>query len=114
MKPLYLGVFLQSFLLRLQLAVTEEPKDFCFRIHPYNPEDYKDVYTVGVLATRGLEAAHLEFNKTFSEYLTAAVGPRFDQPIRFEMKALDFSSLFSDVENRKVDSFIPARARTHA
>lgn len=63
----------------------------------------KDVYTVGVLAIRGYEAANNEFNKTFGDYLTATAGQMFDPPIRFEMKPLNFLLLFSDVEDQAVD-----------
>lgn len=103
MKLLYLRLYLLSFFLRLPLAATEGEEGVCFRINSYNPEEYKEVYTVGVLAIHGFETAHLEFKKTFSDYLTAAVGPRFDKPIRFEIKPLDFVSLFPNVENRNVD-----------
>jgi serine/threonine protein kinase len=51
----------------------------------------RQVYRVGVLATRGLDAAFEEFNTTFNGYLTATAGARFDPPIRFEMTLLDFS-----------------------
>lgn len=63
----------------------------------------KEVYKVGVLADRGVDAAFNEFNVTFSDYLTASVGAKFDPPIRFELKPLDFISLFTDVEEKNVD-----------
>ena len=63
----------------------------------------KNVYTVGVLAIRGFEAAHDEFNTTFADYLTATAGKRFDPPIQFKMKPLNFLTLFSDSEARLVD-----------
>jgi serine/threonine protein kinase len=50
---------------------------------------HRQVYRVGVLATRGLNAAFEEFNTTFHDYLTATAGARFDPPIRFEMNLLD-------------------------
>ena len=62
-------------------------------------ETIKDVYRVGVLAIRGFDAAYSEFNNTFSDYLTATAGRRFDRPIRFELKPLNFNLLFTDVED---------------
>ena len=63
----------------------------------------KRVYTVGVLAIRGPDAAYSEFNSTFASYLTATAGRRFDPPISFEMKALNFLTVFSDAEESLVD-----------
>jgi ABC-type phosphate/phosphonate transport system substrate-binding protein len=65
--------------------------------------DIKPKYTVGVLAIRGFDAAYAEFNATFNEYLTATAGQKFDPPIEFELKPLDFLTLFSDAEFRQVD-----------
>eukprot|EP00934_Nitzschia_sp_Nitz4_P003244 Nitzschia sp. Nitz4//scaffold256_size27904//19844//23755//NITZ4_008172-RA/size27904-augustus-gene-0.6-mRNA-1//-1//CDS//3329544420//3234//frame0 len=64
---------------------------------------HKELYTIGVLAIRGEAAAFAEFNSTFNEYLSETAGKRFDPPIRFQLKALDFITLFSDVEQRNVD-----------
>ena len=70
----------------------------------YDPSIHKkQVYTVGVLAIRGVDAAYNEFNTTFNQYLTATVGQSFDLPIQFEMKPLNFLSLFSDTQERNVD-----------
>jgi hypothetical protein len=69
----------------------------------YDESRHKPVYKIGVLAIRGFEAAYQEFNRTFSDYLTATAGQRFDPPIRFEMKPLNFISLFSDSEASLVD-----------
>lgn len=63
----------------------------------------KRVWTVGVLAIRGFEAAYKEFNQTFNDYLTATAGQRFDPPIQFELKPLNFLTLFSDSEAGLVD-----------
>jgi hypothetical protein len=63
----------------------------------------KELYTVGVLAFRGADAAYNEFNRTFSDYLTVTSGQRFDPPIRFEMKPLNFIDLFVDTEAALVD-----------
>jgi ABC-type phosphate/phosphonate transport system substrate-binding protein len=63
----------------------------------------KQLYRVGVLAIRGFEAAIAEFNTTFTDYLSMTAGRRFDPPIAFEMKPLNFNSLFTDVEESIVD-----------
>jgi len=72
---------------------------------PYNTTLYhhKRVYRVGVLGIRGLEAAYEEFNRTFVDYLTATAGQAFDPPLAFEMKALDFGTLFTDTAAAAVD-----------
>lgn len=67
--------------------------DYIIR-RPFDPSRHKRVYTVGVLAIRGVDAAYKEFNKTFSDYLTATAGQQFDQPIEFQMKPLKFLELF--------------------
>ena len=67
-------------------------------------DTHKEVYTVGVLAIRGLDDAYLEFNTTFADYLTATAGKRFDRPIQFVMQALDFLDLFSEVDAAKNSS----------
>lgn len=59
---------------------------------------HKEEYRVGVLAIRGFEAAYNEFNNTFSKYLTATAGTRFDKPIAFKLVPLNFISLFGDVQ----------------
>eukprot|EP00522_Entomoneis_paludosa_P009886 CAMPEP_0172454726 /NCGR_PEP_ID=MMETSP1065-20121228/11634_1 /TAXON_ID=265537 /ORGANISM="Amphiprora paludosa, Strain CCMP125" /LENGTH=1107 /DNA_ID=CAMNT_0013207105 /DNA_START=52 /DNA_END=3375 /DNA_ORIENTATION=+ len=63
----------------------------------------KQVWTVGVLAIRGFEAAYREFNTTFADYLTATAGQRFDPPIEFQLKPLNFLTLFEDSEQGNVD-----------
>lgn len=68
-----------------------------------DPKRHKSTYTVGVLAIRGFEAAYQEFNKTFSDYLTVTAGQRFDPPVAFEMKPLNFISLIEDTEASLVD-----------
>jgi serine/threonine protein kinase/ABC-type phosphate/phosphonate transport system substrate-binding protein len=70
---------------------------------PFDSKVHKEVYTVGVLAIRGFEAAFAEFNATFNTYLTESAGQRFDPPIRFELKPLNFISLFEDAETQSVD-----------
>jgi len=72
------------------------PKEFTLNKH-------KTKYTVGVLAIRGPDAAFREFNSTFHDYLTATAGARFDQPVQFEMKPLNFRTLFTDTEANLVD-----------
>ena len=70
---------------------------------PFEPNRHREVYTVGVLAIRGNEAAYDEFNSTFSDYLTATAGQRFDPPVRFQMKPLNFVQVFSDTQDQLVD-----------
>jgi hypothetical protein len=53
--------------------------------HKFNPLTQKRVYTVGMGATAGVDTAWLQYNLTFTKYLNAVVGPRFDPPIQFEM-----------------------------
>jgi hypothetical protein len=63
----------------------------------------KQVWTVGVLAIRGEADAYDKFNSTFATYLTATAGQRFDPPIEFRMKPLDFVNVFTDSEQGLVD-----------
>jgi hypothetical protein len=76
---------------------------YCYLPSSFDADIHKPVYTVGVLAIRGFEDAIAEFNKTFAEYLTATAGQRFDTPIRFEMRPMDFLSLFTDTASSLVD-----------
>ena len=55
-------------------------------------------YQVGVLAIRGFDAAYAEFNATFSTYLTLTAGRAFSPPIAFQLRPLNFISLFGDVQ----------------
>ena len=100
-----LGLWFGSSFLRAAQAMnsTDEEEGVCVIPNTYDTARHKDVYTVGVLAIRGFEAGYNEFNKTFSDYLTATAGRTFDRPIRFEMKPLNFLLLFSDVEEQNVD-----------
>jgi ABC-type phosphate/phosphonate transport system substrate-binding protein len=75
----------------------------CQVIKQFDPSRHKETYKVGVLAIRGFDDAYAEFNATFSDYLTATAGQRFDPPIRFEMVALDFETLFIDTSAGMVD-----------
>jgi len=73
---------------------------------PWEPNEttgHKSTYKVGVLAIRGFDNAYKEFNHTFSDYLTATVGPRFDPPIQFLMEPLNFTTLFSYTESKEID-----------
>jgi hypothetical protein len=54
--------------------------------HEFDPLTQKRVYTVGVQATAGTDAAWQEYNMTFITYLNTVVGPRFDPPIQFDME----------------------------
>jgi len=79
-----------------QLDCTTDKRTFDPRVH-------EKVYHIGVHAIRGFDSAYREYNKTFSEYLTATAGQRFDPPIRFEMTPVNFQGLFDSVENEEVD-----------
>ena len=75
----------------------------CAVMNEFDETRHKKLYRVGVLAIRGFDAAYAEFNKTFTDYLTIAAGQRFDPPIEFEIKPLNFNLLFTDVEDSIVD-----------
>ena len=72
------------------MAVAAQEQPVC-QAPIFLEEGAKRVYKVGVLAIRGVENANAQYNKVFSEYLTKAVGVKFDPPLTFEMeaKALD-------------------------
>jgi len=97
---------LSAALLGLASAVDEalpgiSPEPVCYL--PQDSSDLKRVWTVGVLAIRGFEAAYKEFNNTFAHYLTATAGQRFDPPVEFQLKPLNFLSLFEDSAAGNVD-----------
>lgn len=71
----------------------------------FDPMIHDEVYHIAVHAIRGFEAAYKEYNKTYAEYLTATAGQRFDPPIRFEMKPVNFQGLFDAVETEEIDFF---------
>lgn len=84
--------------------VGNDQQQICLpKINRADNDAIQDTYTIGVLAIRGPEAAFAEFNQTYNDYLTATAGQRFDPPVRFEMKALNFLTLFSDSEASLVD-----------
>lgn len=45
----------------------------------------------------------MEYNKTFSDYLTATAGQRFDPPVEFEMVPVNFQGLFDAVQEDSID-----------
>ena len=73
------------------------------RITPYEEARHKRVYKVGDFAIRGFDAAYSEFNRTYVDYLTATAGQRFDPPLAFELKPLNFGSIFTDTAAGLVD-----------
>ena len=75
----------------------------CFVPIQYDPQIYESTYTIGVLAHRGIKAAYKEFNATFNAYLTATAGKRFQNPIRFQMKALNYTEIFTFSEQKLID-----------
>lgn len=72
-------------------------------VYNFNGLVHKPVYKVGVFSSEGDDAAFQLYNLTFSQYLTATVGQRFDPSIRFEMIPVTFSSLMSMTEMESVD-----------
>lgn len=67
-----------------------------------SPTEPAKTYQVGVLAIRGFDAAYAEFNATFSTYLTLTAGRAFAPPLAFQLRPLNFISLFGDVQIRPV------------
>ncbi|KAG7373606.1 signal transduction histidine kinase [Nitzschia inconspicua] len=63
----------------------------------------KTTFTIGVLAVRGQAEAFAQYNATWNTYLTATAGRRFDPPVSFEMKPLNFNSFFTASESATVD-----------
>lgn len=86
-------------------ATTSTASTACLhdRKTPYDETRHQRVYKIGVLAIRGFDAAYEEFNRTFVDYLTATAGQRFDPPLAFELKPLNFRSLFTDTAAAMVD-----------
>lgn len=62
--------------------------------HDLNPRTHKTKYRVAVEAFHGFEAAKTEYEKIFTDYLTATAGQRFNPPIEFEMFPVTFQGLF--------------------
>ena len=82
-------------------AVTSAP---CLEEHVhFNPFQHKKVYTVGVHAIDGLDAAKQDTNATFGEYLSETVGKRFDPPIQFRVVPLYFDGIFKAIDNEELD-----------
>ena len=71
----------------------------------FNPRVHKQKYRVAVHATRGFDTAYNEYDKIFTDYLTATAGQRFEPPISFEMVPVNFKGLFDSVESQEVDLF---------
>jgi guanylate cyclase len=69
----------------------------------FNPFYHKPIYTVGVHAIRGLDAAFEETNKAYGEYLTNTAGARFDPPIEFQVKPFYFEGIFKAIDNGELD-----------
>jgi hypothetical protein len=79
--------------------------DCASAIRKMDPLIHKPKYRIAVHAIRGFETAYDEYNITFSEYLTATAGRRFDPPIEFEMVPVYFGQLFDAVYEEEVDFF---------
>jgi ABC-type amino acid transport substrate-binding protein len=59
------------------------------------------VYRIGVLAIHSVEKQTEQWQLTFSDYLSATAGSKFDPPVSFEMVAVPFG-----LERDPVDEFI--------
>lgn len=88
----------------------EEIHHDCFvpiQLQQHDDNDIDDpqkvVYTIGVLAHRGIKAAYKEFNATFNAYLTATAGKRFQTNIQFQMIALNYTEIFTFSEQKLID-----------
>jgi serine/threonine protein kinase/ABC-type phosphate/phosphonate transport system substrate-binding protein len=104
------GIFYRQWLLCLLLFVAavvkgQDSEGHCEGSIEWVNGTHKEVYDVGVLAIRGFGAAYAEFNATFSDYLTATAGARFNPPVQFRLKPLNFLLLFSDTASAEVDFF---------
>lgn len=75
----------------------------CFTKAPFDDVKLKPKYKIGVLAIRGTEAAFSTYNATFTEYLSATAGHRFDPLIEFEMVAVDFESVYELSKKAELD-----------
>ena len=71
--------------------------------HVFDDHVHKPKYRIAVDAVRGIEASMNYFNATFSEYLTATAGKRFDPPIHFELVALNYTGFLDAVLSAQVD-----------
>lgn len=84
---------------------TQGRMDCTSKLRTFDPKTHSPVYHVAVHAIRGVDAAYQEYNTTFADYLTATAGKRFDPPIEFRMRPVDFQELFDAVEKEEVDFF---------
>lgn len=81
-----------------------EERSRCFSPkHTFDRYKHQDVYHIGVHATHSFEATFAEYNTTFSEYLTATAGQRFDPPIKFDMVPYTFDGIFDAIEHDQLD-----------
>jgi ABC-type phosphate/phosphonate transport system substrate-binding protein len=100
------SLFLQIILL-LQLAGARELQECGSCIAPveFLPDYHKSIYTIGVLAIQGAEAeaSYDAYKPTFTDYLTATAGKRFDPPINFEMVDLDYQTMYDFTESQEID-----------
>lgn len=63
----------------------------------------RSTHLVCRLFSLGFDEAYLEYNQTFSEYLTVTAGQRFDPPIGFEMVPVNIQGLFDSVQEESID-----------
>ena len=86
-------------------SATESPtSENCFEeVIDFDPFQHKQVYTVGVHATKGLDAALEETDATFATFLTHTAGRRFNPPIEFRVVPLYFDGIFKAIDNDELD-----------
>lgn len=88
-----------------QLAGARELQECGSCVAPieFLPDVHKPVYTIGVLTYDGPDAAYGAYETTFTDYLSATAGLRFDPPISFEMTDLDFQTMYDLTASGEVD-----------
>ena len=74
--------------------------------HDLDPRTHKTKYRVAVEAFHGFEAATAEYEKIFSDYLTATAGQRFNPPIEFEMFPVTYQGLFHAIDDDDSDQAV--------
>lgn len=80
------------------LACTSDLR--AFDVHVHQPK-----YTVAFHAIRGFDTAVNEYNTTFSEYLTATAGKRFEPAIRFVLKPMTYPEIREGIASESIDFF---------
>ena len=72
--------------------VVQDANGCTTKIHKFNPLIHKSSYNVGIYSAEGAAEVFRMYNQTFSQYLTATAGRRFDPPIHFEIVPVGYVS----------------------